>query len=66
MENKEIICNDENIQQKFNLKIHKPTDTFTLKLKLNANSLQFNNNITNVSDFVEQQTNLTKYIKIII
>ena len=45
MTNKEILCDDKDIQQRFYLKKHCPADTFTLKLILNSDSLYFNTNL---------------------
>ena len=66
MKNKEIICDDKIIQKKFNSKTHIPTDTFTLKLKLNSNSLHFNNNNIKIDDFLDKKRTETQHIKIII
>lgn len=64
MKNNEIICDDKNIQNRFNDKIHSPDEILTIKLKLNPNSIFINNKNINLTDFYHITTNTNNNRKI--
>jgi len=66
IENKEIICDDKDLAQRFYSKTYLLTDSFTLKLKLNSNSLHFNNNNITVEELLNKKITVTNNNKVII